>query len=393
MKLQCIVCHSEQSHPFSPMCEKCGGLTDIRYDLSEVELADSDNPYERFFDLLPVKNPALLPKDIEYTPLVTATRLGKRIGIPRLYLKNETVLPTGTTKFRMAAVTIPYLYESEIEHFSTSSTGNSCTALAQALNTVPDMRMSIFTGSEFRRRVNYDSIPRIDHYVLEGGSFVEAGELAGAYAHKHGYTSEQGFFDVGRREGLKLAFCEATDQLDEPIAWYVQAVSSGMGVYGSFKAAHELLQLGQLEKLPRLLCVQQESCSPMAKAWRDKADQIEEKHRVKHPHGIAKAILRGDPSKAYPYMRQIVLESKGGFESVSELQIRDARRLVLEEEGIDICFSSAAAIAGLRKSAEKGQIAPEETVVVNLTGRDRIGGYVPDDYHSVIQVDGEWPVP
>ena len=72
---------------------------------------------------------------------------------------------------------------------------------------------------------------------MRGASFVEAADYAVAYARQHKLVSESGFFNPARREGLKLAFLEACDQVPEPIDWYVQAVSSAMGVYGAFKGA------------------------------------------------------------------------------------------------------------------------------------------------------------
>ncbi len=206
------------------------------------------------------------------------------------------------------------------------------------MTNIPDLKMSLFTGSEFRNRVNYATNPQIHHYVLRDGTFVEAFDCAANFAKEHGHTSERGFFNVGRREGLKLAFFEATDQIPEPIDWYVQAVSSAMGVYGTYKGAKELLAMGHISHLPHLLCVQQETCAPLVNAWRANADIITDQHIVLNPVGIAKAILRGNPSRVYPYMRKIVQESAGDFTDVTEAEIREAQKLVKDLEGIDICF-------------------------------------------------------
>src|SRR5690606_3973394 len=129
-----------------------------------------------------------------------------------------------------------------------------------------DLRMYLFTASDFRHRVQFTPAANIVHYVLDGASFVEAFEYAGRFARRNGFVSERGFFNVGRREGLKLAFFESTEQVERPVDWYVQAVSSAMGVYGTYKGAQELRSLGRIERLPRLLCVQQESCAPMVRA-------------------------------------------------------------------------------------------------------------------------------
>ena len=388
--LVCSACGVVQTQPYSPFCERCGKMTEALYDLDNVQLYQSDNPFERFFDLIPVKNRLLLPQNASFSPLVHSKGLGSLLCMENLYLKNETTLPAGTTKYRMAAVSLPFLFESGVRHFCTSSTGNSSTAYAQAINNIPDMQMSLFTGSEFRERVNYESSPQINHYILLGGSFVEAFDYAAEFAKEHGYVSERGFFNAGRREGLKLAFFEAADQIHETIDWYVQAVSSAMGVYGTYKGAKDLLKIGQVKKLPHLLCAQQETCSPLVNAWRDDADSIEEKHIVRNPTGIAMAILRGDPSRVYPYVRAIVKESQGEMLSVSEFEIRNARALIMDLEGIEICFSSATAVAGLIKAVNRGIVSKTARVLINLTGRERESTQIPEDVIKLEKIDGKW---
>jgi threonine synthase len=211
----------------------------------------------------------------------------------------------------------------------------------------------------------------VTHFGLRGASFVQAGDYARGYAARYGLTAEGGFFNPGRREGLKLAFLEANDQAPRPIDWYVQAVSSAMGVYGTYKGARELLHLGMIKRVPRLLCVQQESCAPMVRAFTQGSKEIRPEHRVANPAGIAEAILRGDPTRAFPYVRGIVMDSGGGFVAVSETEIRQARALVEDEEGIQLCFSAAAAVAGVIKRAAEDTSLADAMIVVNLTGADR----------------------
>ncbi len=371
MRQVCLHCGRRQPDGFHPFCA-CGGMVDVQYDLVRVELEDSTNPYLRFADLLPVRAPRdLLPRDACYTPILHATRLGRSLGMPALYLKDETVLPTRTTKDRMAAVSLAYLAECGVREFCASSTGNSSTAYALAIRAHPGLHAILFTAEDFADRVQHADHDQVTHYVLRGATFVEAFQAAVAHAARHGLVSERGFFNPGRREGLKLAFLEAAEQIGAPIDWYVQAVSSAMGVWGCYKGAKELRGLDRIERLPKLLCVQQQSCSPMATAFEEGSPSILPRHVVEHPHGIAEAILRGDPTRVYPYVRAMVLESRGGFAAVSEMEIREARKLVEDCEGVSPCFSAAAALAGLVKLVRSGNFPSKETVLVNLTGGDR----------------------
>jgi threonine synthase len=389
---RCYHCGQVAPRGFHPFCDHCGGMIDVEYPIDGVILPTSDDPYERFAPLLPVADPRHLPVS-SYTPLVHAERLGRALGLGRLYLKDETLLPTGTTKDRMAAVALAYLYERGVRAFCASSTGNSSTGFGRAIRAFPDMQLYLFTAEQFVPRVQHSGHGQVTHFGLRGASFVEAAAAAADYAKQHGLASESGFFNPGRREGLKLALLEALEQAPEPVDWYVQAVSSAMGVYGAFKGAKELLALGRIKCLPRLLCVQQASCAPMANAWAEGSEIIRPEHRVAMPQGIAEAILRGDPTRAYPYIRQIVTESGGDILAVDEIEIRDARRLVEDLEGISPCFSAAAAVAGARELARRDEAAGRSLVVVNLTGSDRP---VEREARSVVwldRVDGRWEAP
>lgn len=372
MRHVCVECGQLYHAGFHPFCDTCGGMVDVEYDLERVTLADSSNPYVRFAQLLPLEGGYdRLPESSSYTPLIHAVRLGRRVGMKSLFIKDETALPTKTTKDRMAAVTLAYLHERGVRTFSASSTGNSSTALAHRMPAFPDMHLFLFSAERFVPRVQHADHAQVTHFGMRDATFVEAAEYSGRYATRHGLTAESGFFNPGRREGLKLAFLEASEQAPGPIEWYVQAVSSAMGVYGTYKGARELLKLGRLRQLPRLLCVQQTTCAPMARAFAEGSQVIRPEHRVKNPDGIAEAILRGDPTRAFPHIRRIVLESRGGFVEVTEAEIRQARGLAEEEEGLSPCFSAAAALAGIIKRAREDSSIGESLVVVNLTGAER----------------------
>lgn len=380
--LKCATCGAVPAEDFPTNCVRCGGMIDAFYPLSRVGRRDSANPYRRFFDLLPVRDAALLP-DGACTPAIHARALGRRLGLHRLFLKNETANPTGTTKDRMAAVALPYLYEAGVRHFCASSTGNSSTAYAQAIGAVPDMRMELFTAEDFQDRVHYNPTPQVRHHVLRGASFVEAADHSASHAKQHGLTAEGGFFNLGRREGLKLPWLEAVEQVEGPIDWYVQASSSAMGVYGIYKAAHEAVALGWSPRAPRLLCAQQMTCRPMVHAWEEGSETIRPHHIVKHPSGIAEAILRGNPTRAYPHIRRITIESGGTMVAVTEEEIRRAQALVLEDEGVKICPAAGTAVASIIKLAARRPECSGETILINLTGSMR-------ETAAVAPVDQVW---
>lgn len=390
-EVYCVECNNTVSSGYRTFCDACDGMIDVRYEMGKVTLQDSPNPYERFAAILPVRDPAkLLPRDATYTPTLHAKNLGEYLRMPSLYLKNETVLPTGTTKDRMADISLAYLWEQGVREFCTSSTGNSSSSYAYTMSSYPDMRLYLFTAESFVHRVNFADRPQVVHFCLRDGTFVEAFNFSGAYAQRHGLVSERGFFNLGRREGLKLAFLEASEQVPTPIDWYVQAVSSAMGVYGTYKGAQELLSLGRIDRLPRLLCFQQETCAPMVRAFESGAEAIGPEHRIKRPTGIAEAILRGDPTRAYPYVRNIVLRTNGRFASVSEQEIREARRMVEELEGVSPCFSASTALAGVIKLVRNDGFPRADTVLVNLTGSDRQPAEISSNIRWLRRSGNDW---
>jgi len=368
---RCVRCSKIYPHAFRAFCS-CDGMIDTEYDLRRAQFYDSESPLFRYFDLLPLEEPdnlvrALLPK----TPCVHAERLGRLLGMPQLYLKDETKNPTRTTKDRMAAVALSYIKECGIRSFCTSSTGNSSSAFVHMAEFYPECRIFIFTAEDFADRVEARNDAQVVHFVIRDESFVGAFNCAGRFAEANNVTSERGFFNPGRREGLKLAYLEAAEQVAGPIGWYVQAISSAMGVYGAYKGARELRALGRATSVPRLLCVQQETCAPVCRAFIEGAATVRPDLVVQRPNGIAKAILRGDPMRSYPYIRAILQESEGTCAIATEAEIRAARTAVLEYEGIDICYSAATAVAGLIKLVRRGAFPTSDTVLVNLTGADR----------------------
>ena len=370
---RCVGCGKEFPHAFTPFCD-CGHMVEVEHDLGNAKLHDSTNPYIRYFDLLPFQRPeSLFDVKQEPTPTHHAKKLGEELGLPWLYLKDETALPTRTTKDRMAISALTFLREVGVKAFATSSTGNSSTAFGHYARYYPECTVYLFAAEDFLDRLNFEENDQVTVIALRGATFVEAFDEAGAFARRTGVTAERGFFNPSRWEGLKTSFFEAAEAVPRPIDWYVQAVSSAMGVYGTYKGAKELLALGRISRLPRLLCVQQETCNPMARAFEAGSEVIRPQDIVERPYGIASAILRGNPTRVYPYVRGIVIESGGIIMAVSEQEIRDARQMVEEIEGLRPCFTASVAVAGLARRAREGKIPLDHTVLINLTGGEREG--------------------
>lgn len=381
---RCLRCQSDVGEGYFPRCPSCDGAVEVFY-AKAPRIRDAEtHPLHRYREFLPIVDPSAATwiARTEPSPCIHAQTLGDAIGHKHVYIKNETTHPTGTTKDRMASVALTFLRERGVREFVTSSTGNSSTSFAHAVATDPSMRIHLFCGEAFLHAMNWPAFDNVELYVAVNATFVEAYALSQTFAKQHGFVSERGFFNPGRRAGLALAFAEAAEQVRRPIDWYVQAVSSGMGVIGTQKMAVELTEAGVIPKPPKALCAQQATCAPMANAWARGETTMPKDLIIDEPRGVARAILRGDPSQAYPYMQETVHRHGGTFVAVPEADILHWQRQVAELEGIECCAAAACAVGSLAIAVRDGTVAADEVVVINLTGSDRPKG-PPPPHHLV----------
>lgn len=385
-RLACRACGQVFTSGFHPVCT-CGGMVDAKYNTDRVHLRNSANPLVRFFDLLPIRDEGSLCWLGEgNTPTVHARTLGRHLGLNKLFLKDETKNPTRSTKDRMASVVLSFFRDIGVNEFACSSTGNSSTSFAYGVERYKEFRLHVFVGRDFLHRMNFDSSERIRVYWVKDATFAQAHETARAFSQNNpAVTGERGFFNPGRREGLKLAFLEGVLDMPESPHWYFQAVSSGMGVYGAWRGAQQLYGIGRLSRLPRLACVQQATCAPMVGSWKAGSPVTRPEDIVPEPVGIAEAILRGNPTNTYPHLQDIVRQSGGTFESVTNDEIREAQRMILELEGIEACESAATTVAAAKKMAAAGELRRDEVVFINITGAHRSEEVTPSEYVTLTQ--------
>jgi threonine synthase len=370
-RLHCIVCGRAEANEMLTRCGHCGGALDAIYFLKGASRTNSENTTARYWDFLPLRQrETALWFGEGNTPCLRADRLGGKIGLDNLYLKAESTNPTRSTKDRLATIGLSRMAELGISQFVTSSTGNSATSYARALQLAGGFRAHIFVGRGFAERLDYVKQTDVILHVVPG-SYAEAGSMAMDFAKDNDIHLEGGFLNLASRDGLKLAYLEAVDQMSMPPDHVFQAVSSGMGLLGAYKGLVEYSVMGRLSRMPRLHAVQQRSCAPMAAAFAEGAAVIERRHIVQSPHGLAPSILRGNPAFSYPYIASICNDTGGSITSVPEADIRWAREVLLELEGIAVCYASSTALAGAIKKASDGEIARTETVLVNLTGGER----------------------
>ena len=146
-----------------------------------------------------------------------------------------------------------------------------------------------------------------------------------------------------------------------------QGISSGMGILAAYSGFQQLYEAKVLRKMPRIVCVQQDTCSPMVKADAQNYDEFPDHLVIREPDGIAKAILRGNPKKSYTYVRNVVRKTDGCFCSVSQDEIINALAF-LNTKNIPACPTSACTLAAFRKLARQGWLDPSDRSLLLLTG-------------------------
>jgi threonine synthase len=132
-------------------------------------------------------------------------------------------------------------------------------------------------------------------------------------------------------------------------------------VYQGFK---ELLNMGLIDKVPKLAIIQTEGCAPMVNAFKAGKDTAE----AIIPQTSIIILSTGDPGKAYTYLWNLTQQFGGVMEAVTDAEAFSAMRTLAKSEGMAVEPATAVAFAGFEKLTNNGVIKSDEMVVINCTG-------------------------
>src|SRR5438552_1221943 len=136
--LECRRCGKQfESGKVHNLCD-CGSPLLARYDLGQAartlsreRMASRPANLWRYREALPVaRDSSIVCLGEGFTPLIHAQRLGEKLGLPNLYLKDESANPTGSFKARGLAVAVSMARELGIRKLAMPSAGNAGGALA-----------------------------------------------------------------------------------------------------------------------------------------------------------------------------------------------------------------------------------------------------------------------
>jgi threonine synthase len=391
--LRCTICGAEYAaQDVEYVCPHHGddGILDVVYDyaliamhISPEKLAASPaRSIWRYLPLLPVEPQAVEPlvrgtvlASVGWTPLYPAPRLASQLGLKHLWVKDDGRQPTASFKDRASAIAVVKTRELGYGVVTTASTGNAAAALSGLCAAVSQPNV-IFVPKTAPPAKIAQLLVYGATVLLVDGTYDDAFELCLQAAPEFGWYNRNTAYNPYMSEGKKTVAYEICEQLgtlsESHRSTSLQApdvvlvpVGDGCIIGGVHKGFRDLLALGWLDRMPRILGVQAAGSSPLVDAWERRLEGWEMK--PVEAHSVADSIVAGLPRDRIKALRA-VRDTDGAFLRVSDEEIVAAIPALAQGVGVFAEPAAAAAYAGLVKAVEQGLIRTEERVVVLATG-------------------------
>src|SRR3954453_10464860 len=351
----------------------CGAPLLARYDLEGARewtrdsLAGRPPTLWRYRELLPLfdgEEPVTLGEG--FTPLVHAARLGRAVGLTRLFRNDESPNHTNSVKARGQSTAITrakYLGATTIALPTAGNAGNAAAAYAAAAG----LARQVFIPRDAKR-------PFIDECRLYGaavtlvdGLITDAGRMAAETGAPLGWYDVSTLKEPYRIEGKKTMAYELAEQLAwEWPDWIVYPTGGGTGMVGMWKAFDEIEQLGWVRgaRRPKMVSVQADNCGPIVRAFEqgtEKAQPWENASTIADGLRVPRAI--GD----FLILRA-VRESGGTALAVTDREMVAGMLAIGKHAGVSAAPEGGAALVAIQRLAASGAIKPHERVVLFNTG-------------------------
>jgi threonine synthase len=346
----------------------------VRYDLPAVkkalrpeDLVSRVNSLWRYRELLPLPvhaEPVTLGEGM--SPLLPCPRLGKELGLSRLFIKDESQLPTGSFKSRGMTTAVSMAKHFGLKRLAVPTAGNAGGALA-AYGARAGLEVFVFMPEDT------PVINQLEAYLCGAKVFLVNGLINDCGRIVREGTDQMGWFDMStlkepyRLEGKKTMGLELAEQR----GWTLPDVifyptGGGTGLIGMWKAFAELGELGWLKspKLPKLVSCQSDGCAPIVRAFESGsrfADLFPNAHTSASGLRVPAAV--GDFM-----MLDAIRASQGWALAGRETHIIPWMRRVASAEGIAICPETAVCFDCLERLVQDGKIGRDDEIIVFNTG-------------------------
>jgi threonine synthase len=377
LKLRCSVCgrlyDPAEVQYHCPVDGQIGTL-DVLYDYDALKTQiDRDAPRTepsmwRYRDLLPLSPDALVPPlRVGNTPLYSAPRLAADLGVGQAWVKDVGLNPTRSLKDRASALVVARAAEAGIRIVSTASTGNAAAALAGMCASMgAAIRAIIFVPAAAPEAKIAQLLVYGATVVLVEASYDVAFDLCYELCLSEGWYCRNTGINPYTVEGKKTVAYEIAEQMtwDVPDVVIV-SVGDGNIIAGVHKGFVDLLELGWIERIPRLIGVQAEGSSPLVSAWQKGIDARD--MQPVDAHTIADSISAGLPRDRSRALRA-VRETGGAFVAVTDAEIIASIPRLARLTGVFAEPAAAAVYAGAQRAVKLGLIDKEERVTLISTG-------------------------
>jgi threonine synthase len=369
--LQCKECRTSYPLEARYVCEQCFGPLEVVYDFSGLDAAETRRRIQagpqsiwRYADFLPFDSPPRTALAAGVTPLIRADRLAERLGLGEVWVKNDAANPTHSFKDRVVTVALAKAKELGFEVVACASTGNLANAVA-AHAAAAGLESYVFVPSDLEEQKILATGVYGTKLVAVNGNYDDVNRLCTELSSERDWA----FVNVNVRpyyaEGSKTLAFEIAEQLGWKLPdRLVVPIASGSLFTKIARGFEEWREVGLVEgDLPKFNGAQAQGCSPVAQAFEEGRDFCSP---VK-PSTIAKSLAIGNPADG-PYALDLARRSGGGIDAVTDDEIKDGIKLLAETTGIFTETAGGVTTATLAKLAERGEIGPDEQVVLVITG-------------------------
>jgi threonine synthase len=372
--LECSFCHREyEPGRLRNVCTECGKPLLVRYDLKRIakfmtrqSLFARRADIWRYRELLPVRREDnIVTLGEGWTPLLHAKTLGESLGLSELYVKDESLNPTQSFKARGMSVAVSMAKELGAKKLAAPSAGNAGAALAAYCARARIGAYLLMPRDTPRANIIECEVAGA-HVRLIDGLITDCGAEVARLKESEGWFEVSTLKEPYRVEGKKTLGYEIAEQLSWTLPdAIVYPTGGGTGLIGMWKAFDELQQLGWIgEKRPRMISVQAAGCAPIVRAFQkgDRfAEEFENAATVAAGLRVPKAI--GDF-----LILDAIRESGGTAVAVTDEELIAGAKELARSEGIFASPEGGACVPALRQLLARGEVKPEEKVVLFNTG-------------------------
>ncbi len=379
---RCIACAETQAADFAGfVCPSCGGNLDLTYDYAAIAkdvaagFDNGRNDLFRYASLLPVRETDTpFPLRVGGTPMYAAPRLGASLGLRNLYLKDETVNPSASTKDRASAVVLRRAMDIGAEVVSVASTGNAGSSLA-CLAAALGLRAIVFVPESAPAAKLTQALSFGATVLAVRGNYDDAFDLCLAASDEFGWFNRSTGYNGFTREGKKTCAFEIWESLGDRVPDRI-VVPAGDGnlLSGIWKGWCDLRAVGLVDRVPRIDCAQSDASAAICLAIRrirDDGESAPDWSTVVvdevRATTMADSISVDRPRDGLAAVKG-VLQSGGEAVTVSDEEILAAIPEMARTTGVFAEPAAAAPWAAVKQMVHDDRIEADELVVCIVSG-------------------------